>query len=783
MARQGQRIAFDSVGELVTHLDQWASLRLRSPEQWEDALVSSVAWSDYSARNQLLLASYGAEGPVAGQETWRLVPSTHEGRSCAVRAGEHGYPVRVPITVPGTEPDPHLGGSRPTRASVERWEWRPVFDVTQLARRPAPDALRPVELPAPLDDTAFLAVAQRVATSTVRGRLRAGDDPVEILARAAERLPRNAKRPPLDDGLARQAAWLVTDRVGLAPTDHPPAFDPERLHPRERWERLQDVLDPARRLTAALGVKLGVDLVASPLPRMALEEDRAVAAGRRNRLPASSLERLPIGRWESVGPYSSGEWAARGEDGSGLGAYLRLNRRAYLVAVETGDGAAWRLEDVEERTGAGQLITGSSASLEEAKGDALATVTDRYPALAPEIGPGGGTDRGQWQPMSGQGQTSAEVRHLGSEVTLYVMPGPGGRWMPTVHVTSSSEMERLPLTRTIDEARDAAELAGRRALRAIPTLTPPVEELVVALASSELYSRDELASLVSSRLDRTEQDMLLSNDPIALVAALGEAGLDARPIVAVLRAEQIDTGQVAAILPTLGLPTVESIDLLTEGWGVARLRAAEALGATASEMREAGCTTREIMASRPRDVLRSLPEDAHLWELAAITMTNAGHDPTTVVSHLVGHAPTPDAFAAGLTAAVESPVEGLGLASQRQASVEQLAATSLAYGLSPATTGHVLVEAGVSTGDLLDVLKGRGDGDIAAVAATGAAVGIDPAEITVWQTAHQTPVTLTDPPGTLLGPAETQALLASLPPPGVAPSPAPDLVDGLEANW
>jgi hypothetical protein len=52
---------------------------------------------DYSPRNQLLLASYGVVGPVAGSATWALLESTEAGRTCAVRSGEHGVPVRVPV--------------------------------------------------------------------------------------------------------------------------------------------------------------------------------------------------------------------------------------------------------------------------------------------------------------------------------------------------------------------------------------------------------------------------------------------------------------------------------------------------------------------------------------------------------------------------------------------------------------------------------------------------------------------------------------------------------------
>ena len=250
-------------------------------------------------------------------------------------------------------------------------------------------------------------------------------------------------------------AWLVADRVGLAPSDRPPPFDPSGLKPRERWERLQDVLEPARKLTAALGVATGVDLTASPLPRMEIVDDRIVPAGRRHRLPAASLEQLPIGRWVTVGPYTPAEWAARGEHGSGQGAYLRLNKTAYLVAVENGDSAGWRLEDVAARTGHGVLATGTAATLDEARNDAVAATRDRYPVLSTPPDPTsvvsapspGGTSGG-WEQMPGAGRTPAELYRLDDQTTLYVLAGPGGRWQPAIHTTATGVLERLALQGT-----------------------------------------------------------------------------------------------------------------------------------------------------------------------------------------------------------------------------------------------------------------------------------------------------------------------------------------------
>ena len=72
MAQYGQRIEFPTLQAMTAHLDRWAATSLTSPEQWEDALAGTRSWLDYSARNQVLLASYGIDGPVASRSgPWR----------------------------------------------------------------------------------------------------------------------------------------------------------------------------------------------------------------------------------------------------------------------------------------------------------------------------------------------------------------------------------------------------------------------------------------------------------------------------------------------------------------------------------------------------------------------------------------------------------------------------------------------------------------------------------------------------------------------------------------
>jgi hypothetical protein len=783
VARNPRRIAFESATDMGRHLNGWSATSLTAPEQWADALVASRQWLDYSARNQVLLASYGVDGPVAGQETWRLVPSTTDGRPCAVRAGEHGWPVRVPITTGGSEPDPYLGGARPSRARTERFEWRPVFAIDQLARRPAPGALLPVEVPKRLTGRraaeAYFDSVRKVARTTVRGRLPASTDAHQVLAEAAVRLSRGAKGPPLEPVLGEQVAWLVADRVGLAPGGLP-AFDPEALEPRDRWQRLQAVLDPARKLTAALGVVVGADLTASPLPKMEIVDDRVVPAGRRRRLPAASFERLPIGSWVEVGPYSPDEWAGRGESGSGRGAYLRLNRSAYVVAVENGTEAAWRLEDIAERTGHDLLAAGDSPSLDQAKGDAVAALAGRYPALdtptaAIRTDPGRGEPAalpqapGEWEPAAGEGTSAAVQRRLDDRVVVYAFPGPGGRWLPAVH--NGTRLTHLAYAPNQDAAKAAAELAGRRSLRHLASQSPVNRDATIAaFALSQDYSRAELVDLAGDALHAEAREQLADQHatPETIADVLHAAGCTPATAVQVLRAEQVDAGEVARLLPTIGVPMDHAIRLLHDGWGVPRHQAAKTLGATAAEMRAAGCTPAEVMATRPRDVLRTLPTDPEIWAAAALTMVDGGHHTPAIVSHLVAHAPTTDAFAHALSAVAEDPAEGITTAIRYGAQPDHLAAAAEAYSLTPVQAATLLTDAGATAQVTVETVHALCDHDLDLTAqVAGPTLNLDPRHVTdLLDTTGAAMPTIESP-----DPTDTNSLLAHLP----DPEPATDL--------
>jgi hypothetical protein len=699
-------ISFDSGRAVNAWLDRWAGDRLRDSDDWQQVLDLTRDWSDYSPRNQLLLASYRATGPVAGLETWQLVPS-RDGVACSVRSGEHALPVRVPVTTGTVEPDPHLGGVRPTAAAVAGWEWRGVFCVEQLVRRPDPTALARPALAVGDDELQGAVVA--AARRTLKGPIPDTDDPLAVLTAAVERMPRNSKRAAPTGVLAAEAAQLSLNRVGAA--GEMPRFDPGPLEVRERWESLLDVLDADRRVTAVIGRHLGVDLLASPLPRMVIDDDRAVPARRRNRLPRASVEQLPVGRWVEVGPYTRDEWAARGENANGKGAYRRLNATAYLVVVEQGDRASWRFEDTRSKVGAGRLDGGDDVDLVAAKASAIATLVSRYPQLATdmashphEVG------RAGWETVDGQPGAWRQTHH--GRVTSYVIHD-DGRFLALVQrgPDRAPEIVGPPVTGR-DEAMEAATAAGRRALREVVLeVRVDFDSDLADYASSDAYTRQGLVDRVSPRLATAEQTALESGpDPAQLAELLGAAGVTATTTVTVLHAEGAPATSVAPLLPILGIGPADAIGELHQRWGTSRVDAAELVDATATEMRAAGCAPAEILATRPRDVLTTLPADPGLWELAAGTLA-AEHSPEDVAGFLATHAPNPDCFAAGLATAVDDPATGLELAARRGMPAEAIAASSERYGLSPADTATALAAGRVASHTAVAVIHLRCDGD------------------------------------------------------------------------
>ena len=700
---------------MLRHLDQWARYSLGTPEAWTSVLERCGQWADYSGRNQVLLASYGVVGPVAGVATWERVPSTEPDRACAVRTGEHGLPVRVPVVDQGdvvTDRTRQTGRSDSVAGS-HRWEL--VFAAEQLARRPAVGTVTPVSVPS-LSDREW-AEAVRVASGRMTGRTpRSVKDPVEQLAVLAGRVSHGSGRVRLGEELAGQAGWLVGDRVGRV-TGPMPGFDPSGLLSRDRWQTAVDVRRSADVVLSAVSFAVGVELTSSPLPRHGLVDDREVPAGRRNYLAPADLRGLPLGVWVEAGPYKRAEWLARGVAGAaGVGAFMRVNDRSYLAVYETKGGAMWRLETTGRGAHLGLVGEGVSESSAEAKRDVATALSDRFPdaAAAVEAVTTNRVVSGAfgWSALPEGRDDRTQHRQFDERITAMIAPGPGGRWQTWVSV--DGQQRQGPHAPDPTAARTIADGLARGALLELSAVTPSrADAMVRDLATGGTkWQRADLVSVVGHRLtDHDRIELAATTDPGLLTQLMRDTGVLAPvTILSVLRAEQVDVEAVYPLAATIGLPTPEAIRAIHDGWNVDRLTVGRELHASVEELRAAGCNATEMLAVAPREELRRLDQREHTWELAAPTLVEAGYSIADAVRHLSVHAPTPETFAAGVAVLVESPVEAFSLAG-RHAQVADLAVLSERYGLDPVETAGVVAAGCVPVEKAVGVIAQRCDGD------------------------------------------------------------------------
>lgn len=304
--------------------------------------------------------------------------------------------------------------------------------------------------------------------------------------------------------------------------------------------------------------------------------------------------------------------------------------------------------------------------------------------------------------------------------------------------------------------------------------TMQLDHDIATLADSDTYSRDQIIERLGDRLTYDDRTSFTSADPQQLARMLGAAGITAATTVAVLHADGCAVDDIASLMPTLGVPMPSAIKVLNQRWDVPMVESARMMSATGAEMRESGCNAAEILAYRPESVLERLGRDPHLWELAAGTMATTGHTPATVVGHLIQYAPTPECFAAGITAAIDDPASGLSIASQLRAQPDRLAATAERHGLAPSDTALVLREVGAPATQIVATLGELCAYDDTAVKAAwrgGAALGSP--DVVVASAAATSRVTTIG--GNDIGTAEE--LLAVLPLPGRIAANPPELFD------
>ena len=164
-------------------------------------------------------------------------------------AGEHGLPIRVPVTAEGTTTSQRsrLPARSGSIAAGHRWDL--VYAAEQLARRPPPGTLSPPAVPAltpaewnqavrqaPVGCWAAPLARSTTPTATSRcwpPRRRSGPaGPRSVTQRCSARSP----------GRCRPGRDRRRDRCR--------AFDPSSMSPRERWQTLVDVRAATDRVTA-----------------------------------------------------------------------------------------------------------------------------------------------------------------------------------------------------------------------------------------------------------------------------------------------------------------------------------------------------------------------------------------------------------------------------------------------------------------------------------------------------------------------------------------------------
>jgi hypothetical protein len=714
----GQPIRFDDDDPrpMLRHLDAWSRQSLVSPEAWASTVERCDQWLDYSARNQVLLASYGVAGPVAGAATWERVASTETGRGCAVRAGEHGLLVRAPVVELADVPSDKSRVAARSDSVVGSLRWEPVFALEQLARRPVAGALASPVVP-PMSTNEWSETV-RVATGRMLGRTpRRIDDPIEQLSVLAGKVAHGAGRTRLDPEHRLQVARLVTARVGMTP-EPTTAFDPSALPSRDRWRLLVDVRHASSVVLAAVSHAVGVDLAASPLPRHAATVDREVSPGRRNYLAPADVRGLPLGVWVEAGPYTRAEWLARGVAGGvGRAAFMRVNDRSYLAAYETRGGSMWRLETVGRGAHHGLVAEGTSDTLTAAKDSARDALRDRFPdvARAVDSSVGGGvvSPAFGWVRLPGGRDERTEHRVFDERVAAMVSPGPGGQWQTWVTVDGNNRQG--PHSRNAAVARDVADGLAHGALMELAAVAPDrANAMVRDLAGGDgTWNRDQLVSIVGHRLtDADRVSLAETKDMRTLTRHLLDVGVLApATILGVLHAEVASIDAVTAVVPSLGMPTSDAIRVLHRDWGVERMDAGAALGATAGELRAAGCSAIEMLAAAPREELRRLDAREETWIAVAPSLIEAGYSIAQAVEHMAAHAPTPEAFAAGVTAIVESPLEAFAFAARR-AGGEDLAVLSERYELSPVEAAKTMAIACVPVHNAAEAVLIRCEGDL-----------------------------------------------------------------------
>ena len=267
-------------------------------------------------------------------------------------------------------------------------------------------------------------------------------------------------------------------------------------------------------------------------------------------------------------------------------------------------------------------------------------------------------------------------------VSAMVAPGPGGRWQAWTTVDGTPRQG--PLGGDIEAAKTIAESLARGALLELATYAPDrANALVLDLATSGAWDRSHLVAIVGPRLSDVERaDLGTTTDATRFTELLASTRVLApSTVLHVLSAEGHQAADVVASVPILGMPVSDAIRLVHRKWGTDRLEVGAILGASAQDLRAAGCTMVEMLAVSPREELRRLDTRELTWEAVGPLLLEAGYSVADAVAQLAAHTPTPETFAIGVASIIESPVDAFTFAVGR-ATTEDLVALGERYGFS-----------------------------------------------------------------------------------------------------
>jgi hypothetical protein len=205
-------------------------------------------------------------------------------------------------------------------------------------------------------------------------------------------------------------------------------------------------------------------------------------------------------------------------------------------------------------------------------------------------------------------------------------------------VNVDGTLRQGPLTAGQAEAKDVADLMAARELAAHSLLPPDQADRLVAdlAAHPEIWDREILTVALGHRLTEADRgDLATSPDPVRLAETMAATDVLApETILRVLRAEGVDGPAAVGLVPALGVPVADAIQMLHDEWGLDRLQVAAALDATVDELRAAGCTPVELLAAAPREVLRGLDARESTWMTVGPSLLEAGYSEAQAVAHL-----------------------------------------------------------------------------------------------------------------------------------------------------